>query len=294
METQTAAAPAKKNAQKDVQVMVNEIIIDQLEKGIVPWRAAWTDPGIPTGLISKKPYRGINILLLAPLGYQRNAFITMKQLEEIGGSAKPDEMPHVVTVWNYPNQTSGGKGQGKLTYYMVYNISQCIGTEDLSPDIFRETDPIKACERIISNLVSGPDIRYKEPTAFYDPLEDYINMPKMKTFGSPASYYAALFHELAHSTGHHTRLDRMGLVQMSEYGCSRYTMEELVTEIATNYLENLAGIPCSFTPDKEYIDAWTKKFSGDRYLIFNACALAQKAIDFILNVKTEDKPQEGE
>jgi antirestriction protein ArdC len=174
----------------------------------------------------------------------------------------------------------------KIPYYLVYNIAQCDGIpEESVPKIILQTDPIKACEAIVATASQGLTIRNKESATFYDPLEDYINIPKLKNFLNPASYYSELFHQLAHSTGHHTRLDRMGLVQMSEYGCNRFTQEELVAEIVTNYLENFAGIPCPFQPSQEYIDGWVRKLRSDKYFIFTACTLAQKAIDFILNIQ---------
>ena len=281
----------KKAAQKEVHTVISEKIIEHLQKGIVPWRTSWMEAGVPTSLISKRPFRGINVLLLAALGYERNLFLTLKQLETAGGSLKPNEEPHTIVFWanqqpDATSEASSDKKPGKLKTYMVYDIAQCTGIpEDLIPEHILEADPIKACEKIVGNLSNGPAMRYKEPGAFYDPLEDNINMPKLKSFANPACYYSALFHQLAHSTGHHTRLNRMGLVQMSEHGCDCHTLEELVTEIVTNYIENYAGIPYPFEPTEEYISGWIQKFKGDHYLIFTACTLAQRAIDFILNIK---------
>ena len=290
MEAQTKNA--KKGTEKDVQTIITERIIGQLEKGIVPWRTPWMEAGVPTSLISKRPFRGINVLLLAVLGYERNVFLTSNQLEAIGGSIKPNERQNMIVFWNNQKGEPGDeKKTSSLLYYLVYNIAQCVGILGESvPEVFRETDPIKACEGIVANMQNGPSIRNKEAGAYYDPLDDYINVPKLKSFANPVCYYSALFHQLAHSTGHHTRLDRMGLVQMSEYGCSGFTQEELVAEIVTNYLENNAGIPCPFEPSQEYLDGWIQKLQADRYFIFTACTLAQKAIDFILNVQdTKDE-----
>ena len=285
MEQQTATP--KQTAPKDVQSIITEKIIWYLEQGIVPWRTSWMEAGVPTSLISKRPFRGINVLLLAAFGYKHNQFLTSKQVEDIGGKVKPDETANMIVFWSTPQaNTVDKKKTVTLRYYNVYNIAQCDGIlGDSVPEIVRETNPIKACERIVANLQNGPIIRHKEAGAFYDPLEDYINMPKLKSYANPACYYSALFHQLAHSTGYHTRLDRMGLVQMSEYGCNGFTQEELVAEIATNYLENLAGIPCPFEPSPEYLDGWIQKLKADKYFIFTACTLAQKAIDFILNVQ---------
>ncbi len=290
METQ--AANATKSTPKDVQTIITERVIHLLEKGIMPWRTPWMEGGVPTSLVSKRPFKGINVILLAALGYDNNHFLTLKQLEGMGGTVKKDEKPNMIVFWNTPQSSDKPeeKRSGTLKYYLVYNVAQCDGLQGI-PEIVRETNPIKACERIIANLQNSCSIRNKDTGSYYDPLEDYINIPKLKSFANPASYYSALFHQLVHSTGHHTRLDRMGLVQMSEYGCNGFTQEELIAEIATNYLENFTGVPCPFEPSQEYIDGWIQKFKADKYLIFTACTLAQKAIDYVLNIQA-DKDEE--
>ena len=45
----------------DVYGIVTEKIISMLENGIVPWRRPWTSTGLPRNLVSKKPYRGVNV-----------------------------------------------------------------------------------------------------------------------------------------------------------------------------------------------------------------------------------------
>ena len=293
METATTVT---RDARKDVHEIITGKIIDHLEQGVVPWRMVWAEGGVPTSLISKRPFRGINVLLLAALGYARNLFVTPKQLEGINSSIKPNEKLHALMFYANSEataETSGTKKNGKLSYYSVYNVGQCVGIpEDLMPPVIPVADPIVACESIVAGITHMPAIRtIKDQEVHYDPCEDYINIPRLKNYGSPASYYAEFFHQLVHSTGHHTRLNRMGLVQMSEYGCDGHTLEELIAEIVTNYLENYAGIPCPFVPDKEYIDGWLRIFRRDRYFIFNACSLAQKAIDFILNIQADEKEQ---
>lgn len=292
-----STAVASDSAKKNVQGLVNDRFIELLDGGIVPWCSPWSNGGQPTSLISKRPFRGLNVLLLASLGYEQNLFLTSKQLESIGGSIKPGKKPHMIVFWGGEQQAESIVPKpGKLQYYSVYNVSQCVGISEemIESCVVQHPNGIQACEDIITKGLNLPAIRHKEPDAFYDPLEDGINMPKLKSFPHPESYYSMLFHQLTHSTGHHTRLNRMGLVQMSEYGCTRYTLEELVAEIVTNYLENLAGIPSAFVPDEEYINSWIRQLKKDRYFIFTACAYAQKAIDFILNVQSvkEETPQE--
>lgn len=70
----------------DVYQIVTDRIIELLEQGTVPWQKPWKGPGQPMNLISKRPYQGINVLLLASAGYDQNLFLTfdqLKQLEEV-------------------------------------------------------------------------------------------------------------------------------------------------------------------------------------------------------------------
>jgi antirestriction protein ArdC len=295
MEVQTQE---KKVVPKDVHQIINERIIEYLNKDIAPWRVPWTEAGVPTNLISAKPYRGINVMLLAALSYQRNVFITANQLIELGASVKPKEKPHLITYWNNAKkegegmeaENAGGKKGAKLQYYLVYNIAQCAGIlTDLTPELVQETDPAAACARIVDNMPNRPAIKHKESKAYYEPLEDFINLAKPKSFPNDAAYHSALFHQLIHSTGHHTRLDRMGLVQMPEFGCDPYSLEELVAEIGACYLRCVAGIASEFD-ERTVVNGWIGKLKLDRQLIFTACSLAQKAVDYILNIQPVEEP----
>src|SRR5437773_545481 len=81
----------------DVYKLVTDKIIAQLEKGQVPWKRPWTISGLPQNLISGRPYRGINVMLLASLNYAQNYFLSFKQTKEIGA--------HVIKVGACARQT---------------------------------------------------------------------------------------------------------------------------------------------------------------------------------------------
>ena len=294
METQTAKA--RMGTQRDVHQIISGRVIEFLEQGTVPWRIPWTQAGVPKNLITGRAYRGINTMLLASLGYERNLFVTSKQLKEINASIRPDEKPHLVTYWNYSDretaakEEAGTKRQGMLRYYLVYNIAQCVGIpEELVKPVEPVNFPVLACEKIVEEMLQKPSIRHKDPEAYYDCLDDYVNMPKQKSYVNDEAYFSVLFHELAHSTGHHTRLDRMGLVQMSEYGGNEFSQEELIAEMATGYLHSLTGITGTYKHYTEHIEGWAGRMRCDKHLAINAATQAQRAVDFILNVQSEDK-----
>ena len=96
-----------------------------------------------------------------------------------------------------------------LRYYSVFNVAQCAGVE--APTIVqpeREHSPIQTAETIVSRMQKRPTIEHDSRQACYVPPTDTVRMPRPEVFESATAYYATLFHELTHSTGHSNRLNR--------------------------------------------------------------------------------------
>jgi antirestriction protein ArdC len=284
------------NKHTDVYSMVTNRIIEHLEKGVVPWQKPWTGGGIPKNLITGKQYRGINVWLLNSLNYSQNCFLTFKQVKELGGSVKKGEQSQIVIFWKWiekeNTQTKEIEKIPFLRYYNVFNIEQCTGIpkEKLPPIIERKNDPIEACEKIIAEMPKRPEIRHNEQSAYYNKIDDFVNMPKTETFVNSESYYGTLFHELVHSTGHKERLDRKELIQSKRFGSENYAIEELTAEIGASYLKSYAGVPIEkLENNAAYIQTWLERLKKDKKFIIHASSQAQKATDFILNVRNEEK-----
>lgn len=295
------------SAKLDVYQIITSRIIELLEQGTVPWKKPWTEDGvgIPKNLLSKRPYRGINFWLLLSLNYQQNLFLTWDQIKTIGASVKKDEKGHVVVFWKNTQmqpEELDDKGNPKmkqtLRYYKVFNIEQCrdipeglLPKQEASQNDF---NPIMECESIMHSFTSCPDIQHKEQRAYYHPQQDFINMPKRNSFSSEASYYATLFHELVHSTGHEKRLGRTSVTDMHEFGSEAYSLEELIAEMGTAYLCSFAGIGNEEIENSAaYIDGWLAKFKNDKRFIVKASGQAQKAVDYILNAQPNQQGEEA-
>lgn len=278
----------------DVFGIVTNRIIELLEADIIPWQQPWAEAGQPANLISKRPYRGLNVWLLSSLHYDQNLFLTWDQLKKIGGSVKQGEHGHVVIYWKSISKgddvEQGNEEKQKpasvLRYYKVFNISQCTDIpESLLPEkVERENKPILECESIIHLMPQRPPIKHKQQKAFYDIEGDYINMPKKKTFTSSEGYYLTLFHELVHSTGHEKRLNRKSITGMAELTNHLYTIEELIAELGACYLASYAGIlQKELTNSTAYIKGWLEKLKNDKRFIVFASGFVQRSVDFILN-----------
>ena len=84
-----------------------------------------------------------------------------------------------------------------------------------------------------------PDIQQGKQRASYNPLSDLVSIPSFNSFDTAEEFYSTLFHELTHSTGHESRLNRL-TNSVSRFGDSEYSKEELVAEMGAAFL-------CGFT-----------------------------------------------
>lgn len=108
-------------------------------------------------------------------------------------------------------------------------------------------------------------------------------VPEACRFVDRESYYATLFHELVHSTGHSTRLDRGLDTDPSPFGSADYSKEEPVAEMGAAFLAAAAGIsPATIEQSAAYIAGWRKKLSTDPKLVVHAAGAGQKAADWIM------------
>lgn len=288
--------PSKK---VDVYALITNRIIELLEKGTIPWQQPWVVEEMPRNLLSKRKYRGINFWLLLSLQYEQNLFLTWDQIKTIGASVKKDEKGHIVVFWKnvkkHPeelDEKENPKLVPMLRYYKVFNIAQCrdipegLIPEKVQPNL--DFNPIHECEAILHGFTSCPDIKTKEQRAYYHITEDYINMPKKKSFKSVASYYATLFHELVHSTGNEKRLGRLSIKDMYEFGSEQYSQEELIAEMGTAFLCSFTGIAhAEIENSAAYIKGWLEKLANDKKFVLQASGQAQKAVDYILNTQEQ-------
>ncbi len=118
--------------------------------------------------------------------------------------------------------------------------------------------------------------------AHYRPSTDSITLPLLKQFAETAEYYSTAFHELIHSTGHASRLDR--LTATAHFGNEEYSKEELIAEIGAAALVNRAGLEtsASFRNSAAYVQNWLTGLRNDRKFIVSAAGKAEKAVNLIL------------
>lgn len=280
-----------KQGQEKIYEMVTDQILTKLENGVAPWKKPWQgDSGLkmPKNLKSGKPYRGINVFMLAFSGYNSRYWLTYKQAQAMGGQVRKKEKGTHCIFWNFfekEDENGNVKKIPYMKYYSVFNLDQIDGIEDPESNIVEnDFDLIETGEKIVNEMQKRPAIEHKEQSAFYRPSSDTVNIPELKTFHSPEGYYSTLFHELTHSTGHSSRLNRKGVAERTYFGSGDYSFEELVAEMGAAFLCVETGIfDNTVEQSASYIKSWLSKLKENKKWLVQASGKAQKAVDFIMN-----------
>ena len=292
-----------RKARRDVYQEVTDRIVGLLDAGTAPWKhplGLAGDAGLPRNLCSGKAYRGINVFLLAMTalaeGFETPHWLTFRQAKERGGAVKKGEKGTPVVFWKLWEKEDKKTGETEtlpvLRHYTVFNAAaQCDGLDLPSPPPVEERppfEPVPACEAIAAGFPDGPTVSAGGSRPRYRPSEDRVFMPEAGKFVSPEEYYATLFHELGHATGHGKRLNRGLENARGPFGGSSYGKEELVAEMAAAFLCAAGGIgPATVENSAAYLNGWAKALKGDKRLVVNAAAAGQKAADWVLGIKPE-------
>lgn len=273
--------------------IVTDRIIAQLKLGVVPWQKPWNmvSEG-PRNIISNKLYRGINVWLLMGAGYSSPFWMTFKQALSLGGHVRKGEHGTPITFWKITDRAATeaekaetGKSRVKsffLRTYTVFNLAQCEKIPaDKIPSIGAVTaNPVDAAEAMVTEyLADGPSLSFGHDGAFYSANADAVGMPNRELFATAGGYYSTLFHELTHSTGHESRLDRE---IANPFGSKGYAKEELVAEMGAAFLTGEAGLlDMTVKNSAAYISTWLEALENDDKLVVHAASAAQRAVDFI-------------
>lgn len=287
---------ARKQANRvDVYEQVTQRVIDLLDAGTVPWHKPWNaTSGMPRSMSTGKTYRGVNVFLLAVTeaaeGYPSSWWGTYRQIQEMGGQVRKGERATSVVFWKLLEKVDDGNALQIpfLRSFSVFNAGQADGlleTYTTTSTTGTEWAPLGRCEQVAAGY-RGPVVRHGGDRACYSPRADVVSMPERTAFENAEGYYSTLFHELTHSTGHASRLARPDLLEFHAFGDQSYSREELVAEMGAAMLAGIVGIEQATVPaSAAYVASWLRVLKGDKKLIVQAAAQAQKAADLILGTK---------
>ncbi|MHA1369845.1 MAG: zincin-like metallopeptidase domain-containing protein [Promethearchaeota archaeon] len=238
-------------------------------------------------------------------GFSSMRWITGRRLSSIGGflkseSSLPTEIYSFFKNKNYEREMEEynklsdeekKKVQKPLAYFMkiyyVYNIDQCV-----LPSGFKMRGRVNEdAEKIISRMENKPLIKYYQGDSSYILGRDEIHLPAPSDFSTRSGFYSTLFHELAHATGHPTRLNRKTLVEEKKgFDDENYSKEELIAELTNAYLCALCGLTTSNESENiaKYIHHWIKILKAEPQFLVVASNYANQAANYILGVNNRN------
>jgi antirestriction protein ArdC len=272
-------------------------IIAELEQGRFPWVQPWSNsaasPGLPRNATTGRAYSGVNVLILWRAviagAYPNQGWLTFRQALAAGGCVRRGEQGVTVCYADRftpeaEKQRSAEQGDAAraipfLKRFVVFNVAQCDGlpeqySADAPPLPERELVPI--AENLIS--ATGADFRIGGARAYYDVAGDFVQVPPQPAFKHQIDFYRTACHELAHWSGHASRLARsFG----ARFGNSAYAREELCAELTSAYLCAALGIVPTVR-HADYLGSWLAVLREDSRAIFKAASQASKAADYLL------------
>ncbi len=275
---------------------VTDRIITALEEGRKPWSRPWDPdkaggPQAPFNPTTGKRYHGINTLIL---GMDLRAFetddprwMTYQQAQEKHWQVRKGEKSTGIFFFKPIEVEDDKRGEdgpaarmaAVLRSYSVFHASQIDGIPPYKAPSIEEapwTRP-EAANIILTN--SRAVVRVGGDRAFYSPATDHIQLPPEHAFVGPHEWAATALHELAHWTGHPSRLNRD---LKHKFGSAAYAQEELRAELASAFVGNELGLPTDIPQHASYIASWVKALKEDKREIFRAAADAQKIADMQL------------
>jgi len=209
-----------------------------------------------------------------------------------------------------PDETDKAKDKASsprrfLKVYTVFNACQIEGIDfpaPPAPPAFLPSAMADRAREIVNRMPRPPEIREgRMAYPHYLPSLDTVEMPSRETFTAEWRYYFTLFHELAHATGHPSRLNRSTLTEnrgMHVVGSDKkiYCQEELVAEMTAAFLGSHAGIvEDAQESSAAYLKGWMDvlRVHDHRTWLIKAAAEAQRAANFVLGIGT-NSAGEGE
>ena len=265
-----------------------------MSQGVAPWRRTWNNQcALPANFSTGKFYQGMNVwtLMLAGMerGFMSSLWGTYKQLKAAGYQVREKEKGTTIHWFSYSEREQKDGSVKRIRSHKVFtlhNLCQCDVIETGLPWTPSETPEgwsIEKAEGIVSKYLAATNMKVVLGNPAYIPSLDQICMPAKTEFHAPEHYYSTMFHEIAHSTGHGSRLDRdlKPLAQIHSY-----SVEELIAEFTAGMLCAATGVSNQSTDESSaaYLKHWAAKLGEDPKILQTAIKSAQKAFEFVMGV----------
>ena len=193
--------------------------------------------------------------------------------------------------WAAVDDEPAPSSRPKPIFALVFNGADVAGMPPMKER--RVFDANERAERLIQ--ATGAVIEHRELArvgkgftvnmAYYDSAADQITVPPRGHFKSEGDYYRTVIHEIAHWTGHESRLNR-GL-DAAKRGTPEYAWEELRAEMASAMICSALGVDGGLQDHAAYLDEYIKLLKEDRSAIFKAARDAEKIYNAVFDFDPE-------
>ncbi|WP_177160579.1 zincin-like metallopeptidase domain-containing protein [uncultured Fusobacterium sp.] len=265
-----------------------EKIIKNMENGAIfqkGWNSIILSPQNP---VSDVYYLGGNRLRLMEKAIEANykdpRWVTFNQAKENGWHVKKGEKSVLCEKWIYTKKEkdqNGNEVEEKLSkpfpsFFYLFNAEQIEGIPPLEIKQNTKEENFK----IANDFIKSSECLIKEVAqdqAFYSPNIDEIVLPLREAFKSEESFLRTTLHEMSHSTGHSSRLNRDF---SGEFGSPSYAREELVAELSAVFTQARLGIKLEgehFNDHTAYLKSWIGILKENPNELFQALSKAEQA-----------------
>ena len=281
-----------------------EQVISNMKKGYIFTEKKWDAQVLaPQNPVSHVRYKGGNRIRLiqqvGEKGYQDPRWMTRRHLQEQGYYIKKGEKQTICEKWIFTKKEKylDEDGQEKVrevelekpmvSYFGVFNAEQI---KDFPPLVQQEDQELSETMKIGMDCICSSECRIIEcaqPEAYYAPGLDKIVLPLRQMFKDEESYVATVLHEMVHSTGHHSRLNRN---IENPFGSIEYAKEELRAELGSMFLKADLGLSMQgehFQDHSNYLKSWISVLEDDYNELFRAASDAERA-----SIRIMDRYQE--
>ena len=286
-----------------VRQALAEQFLATLQKGQLPWTACWKQQR-PCNAITKKPYRGVNSMMLNWIASTNQwtdpRWCTYLQAQQKGWQVRKGSRGVKVEYWAYWDKLQN-KGipmaegirlvrkdpayEKNLRLYAksstVFNGCQIDGI----PPMEQGSTNIDAIRRQRDTLIANMGVGYEEAgdQPYYSPKEDKVVLPPEQSFDDVYSYLCTFLHECGHASGHESRLNRD---LSGGFGSESYAVEELRVEIASAFAAQQIGLQLSeaqlaahLMQHLAYVQSWAQAVQD---ALFKAIKAADEISDYLL------------
>ena len=286
-----------------------DVLMTSIENNPARWERGWVSLSVmPINGVTHKRYNGVNALFLYAVaekyGFKDPRWVTFHQAKELGANIKAGAKASEVFFWSrydkktkkqFDERTLDGMTEEEkreylaenvkpvLKFYQVFNAEQCdkfpeYTKQEMSDEERQHQNAL--IETVIKN--SEAPVHYDGGSqAYYSPSSDSIHLPTIESFKSMNSYYATALHEIGHSTGHPSRLNRDF---SGDFGSENYAIEELRAELSSVFMQAELDIDLSdaeIANHGAYLKSWLEVVKNDPKTFYSAANDAGKSANYL-------------